>query len=106
MRDIGGEVEVIEADVRDIDSLRRAMRGVEYVAHQAALRSVPRSVDDPLSTDEVNVHGTLNVLMAARDAGVKSVAYASSSSVYGDNPALPKVEDQPLRRSRHTPFPS
>ena len=71
------------------------MQGVTYVAHQGALRSVERSVDDPLSSDAVNVHGTLHVLMAARDSrGVKRVVYASSSSVYGDNPALPKVEDQ------------
>lgn len=95
LRGIDGDVEIIEGDVRDIDALRVALRGVEYVAHQAALRSVPRSVDDPLSSDAVNVHGTLNVLVASRDAGtVRRVVYASSSSVYGDNPALPKIEDQ------------
>jgi UDP-glucose 4-epimerase len=70
------------------------MQGVSYVSHQGALRSVERSVDDPLSSDAVNVHGTLHVLQAAREAGVTRVVYASSSSVYGDNPALPKVEDQ------------
>jgi len=92
-------VEVVEGDLRDFEAVKRAMQGVTYVAHQAALRSVERSVDDPLSSDEVNVHGTLHVLMAARDTpGVKRVVYASSSSVYGDNPALPKVED-------HTPAP-
>ena len=88
-------VEVVKGDLRDFETVKRAMQGVTYVSHQGALRSVERSVDDPLSSDEVNVHGTLHVLMAARDTpGVKRVVYASSSSVYGDNPALPKVEDQ------------
>jgi UDP-glucose 4-epimerase len=88
-------VEIVEGDLRDYAAVRRAMQGVSYVAHQGALRSVERSVDDPLSSDAVNTHGTLHVLMAARDTpGVKRVAYASSSSVYGENPALPKVEDQ------------
>ena len=88
-------VEIVEADLRDYAAVKRAMQGVTYVAHQGALRSVERSVDDPLSSDEVNVHGTMHVLMAARDTpGVRRVVYASSSSVYGDNPTLPKVEDQ------------
>jgi UDP-glucose 4-epimerase len=91
---IRDRVEIVEGDLRDADVVRAAMRGVTYVAHQAALRSVERSVDDPLSSDDVNVHGTLHVLQAAREAGVKRVVYASSSSVYGDNPTLPKVEDQ------------
>jgi len=89
------KVEVVEGDLRDLDAVRRAMQGVSYVSHQAALRSVPRSVDDPLSSDAVNTHGTLHVLMAAREAKVRRVVYASSSSVYGDSPLLPKVEDQP-----------
>jgi UDP-glucose 4-epimerase len=88
-------IELIEGDLRDYAAVQRAMHGVTYVSHQGALRSVERSVDDPLSSDEVNVHGTLHVLMAARDTpGVKRVVYASSSSVYGENPTLPKVEDQ------------
>ena len=88
-------VEIVEADLRDYAAVKRAMQGVTYVAHQGALRSVERSVDDPLSSDEVNVHGTMHVLMAARDTpGVRRVVYASSSSVYGDNPTLPKVEEQ------------
>jgi UDP-glucose 4-epimerase len=92
---IGDHLEIVEGDLRDAAAVRAAMHGVTYVAHQGALRSVERSVDDPLSSDAVNVHGTLHVLMAARDTpGVKRVVYASSSSVYGDNPALPKVEDQ------------
>jgi UDP-glucose 4-epimerase len=86
-------VEIIEGDLRDLDAVRRATRGVRYVCHQAALRSVERSVDDPLSSDEVNVHGTLHVLTAAREAGVARVVYASSSSVYGDNETLPKTEE-------------
>ncbi len=96
LREVEDRIEVVEGDIRDAAVLRRAMRGVEYVSHQAALRSVPRSVDDPLSSDEVNVHGTLQVLMAAREAGVRRVVYASSSSVYGDSPVLPKQEDAPV----------
>jgi UDP-glucose 4-epimerase len=87
-------VEIIEGDLRDMNAVRRAVAGVTYVCHQAALRSVPRSVDDPLSTDAVNTHGTLQLLVAAREAAVRRVVYASSSSVYGDSPVLPKVEDQ------------
>jgi UDP-glucose 4-epimerase len=87
-------VEIVEGDIRDYDLVQRAMKGIVYVSHQAALRSVERSVDDPLSSDEVNTHGTLHVLMAAREAKtVKRVVYASSSSVYGDNEMLPKTED-------------
>lgn len=94
LQGIRDRIEVIEGDLRDFDAVRRAMRDVTYVSHQAALRSVERSVDDPLSSDEVNVHGTLHVLMAAREAkSVKRVVYASSSSVYGDNETLPKTED-------------
>jgi UDP-N-acetylglucosamine/UDP-N-acetyl-alpha-D-glucosaminouronate 4-epimerase len=96
-------VEVVEADLRDYDAVRRAMDGVEYVCHQGALRSVERSVDDPLSSDDVNVHGTLHILMAAREAKtVRRVVYASSSSVYGDNETLPKSED--LRPSPVSPY--
>jgi nucleoside-diphosphate-sugar epimerase len=93
---IAKNVEVVEGDIRNRDTVRRAMEGIAYVSHQAALRSVPRSVDDPLSSDEVNTQGTLNVLVAARDAKVRRVVYASSSSVYGDSPVLPKGEDQPV----------
>jgi UDP-glucose 4-epimerase len=95
LAEVRDRIEVIEGDVRDPSVLQRALAGVEYVSHQAALRSVPRSVHDPLSTDAVNTHGTLQLLVAARAAGtVKRVVYASSSSVYGDSPALPKEEDQ------------
>jgi nucleoside-diphosphate-sugar epimerase len=88
-------VEVVEGDLRDLAQVQRAVAGVEGVFHQAALRSVPRSVDDPVSTNDVNVAGTLNLLMACREAGVRRVVYASSSSAYGDDPALPKVETLP-----------
>jgi UDP-N-acetylglucosamine/UDP-N-acetyl-alpha-D-glucosaminouronate 4-epimerase len=86
------EPEVIEGDIRDLATVRRALRGVQYVLHQAALPSVQRSVEDPLATHEVNVTGTLNLLVAAREVGVRRFVYASSSSVYGDNPTMPKVE--------------
>jgi UDP-glucose 4-epimerase len=90
-----GDVELVEGDLRDADAVARAVRGVDGVFHQAALRSVPRSVDDPTSTNDVNVGGTLNLLMACRAAGVRRVVYASSSSAYGDDPTLPKVETLP-----------
>jgi UDP-glucose 4-epimerase len=94
LRDIRDRIEIVEGDIRDYDAVQRAMNGVVYVSHQAALRSVERSVDDPLSTDDVNVHGTLHVLMAAREAkSVRRVVYASSSSVYGESEAMPKTED-------------
>jgi len=85
-------VEFIEGDIRDIEVCRRAAAGMEHVLHQAALPSVPRSVEDPLTTNAINIDGTLNMLVAARDAEVKSFVLASSSSVYGDDPDLPKVE--------------
>ena len=87
-------LELIEGDIRDWDSCSRAMDGVDYVSHQAALGSVPRSIKDPITTNEVNVSGFLNVLCAAKDSGsVKRFVYASSSSVYGSSPELPKVEN-------------
>lgn len=86
------EPEVIQGDVRDAGVVRRAMRGVARVLHQAALPSVQRSVEDPLSSHEVNVTGTVNLLLAAREAGVQRFVYASSSAVYGDTPQLPKAE--------------
>jgi UDP-glucose 4-epimerase len=88
-----GRIELVEGDLRDLSAVRRAVESVEYVLHQAALPSVPRSVDDPLENDAVNVTGTLNLLVAARDAGVRRVVFASSCAVYGDEPTLPKRED-------------
>jgi len=93
------EVDLVRGDIRDARLVNEAMKGVDIVFHEAALGSVPRSVADPLTTHEVNMTGTLNVLLAAREAGVKRVVYASSSSVYGETPVLPKREEmtpQPL----------
>ncbi|MCB0208526.1 MAG: SDR family oxidoreductase [Anaerolineae bacterium] len=91
------DIELIEGDLRDLDTCHRAVAGVDYVLHQAAIPSVPRSVDNPLATNDVAVKGTLNMLLAARDAGVKRFVYASSSSVYGDSPQLPKQETMALK---------
>jgi len=85
--------EIIEGDIRDLSICRAAVRGVEYLFHEAALPSVQQSVEDPLTSNSVNVEGTLNVLLAARDARVKRVIYASSCAIYGDDPTLPKRED-------------
>lgn len=84
---------LVEGDIRNLDDCRRATEGCEYVLHQAALGSVPRSIKDPVTTNEVNVGGFVNMLVAARDAGVKRFVYAASSSTYGDSTSLPKVED-------------
>jgi UDP-glucose 4-epimerase len=89
---VADRVEVIEGDVVDLEVVRRAVRGVEVVFHQAALVSVPRSVADPLATHHACATGTLHVLMAAREAGVRRVVYAASSSAYGNSPRLPKSE--------------
>lgn len=86
-------IELIEGDIRDYRVVREAVDGVDFILHQAALPSVPRSVKDPIMTNEVNVGGTLNILDAAKNAGVKRIVYASSSSVYGNSEILPKSED-------------
>lgn len=83
----------IEGDIRTLDDCRRACEGADYVLHQAALGSVPRSINDPITTNQANIDGFLNMLVAARDAKVRRFVYAGSSSTYGDHPALPKVED-------------
>lgn len=82
----------IEGDIRNLDTCKQATQGVDYVLHQAALGSVPRSINDPITTNEVNIGGFLNMLVACRDAQVKSFVFAASSSTYGDHPDLPKVE--------------
>ena len=89
---LGGQVEFINGDIRNPEDLRRAAGGVETIFHHAAEPSVPRSLADPLNTYGVNVTGTLNVLLAARDAGCRRVVFASSSAVYGDSPEMPKHE--------------
>lgn len=85
---------MFEGDIRNLDACRRAVADADYVLHQAALGSVPRSLEDPLTTDAVNVGGFLNMLVAARDEGVSRFVYAASSSTYGDHEALPKIEDR------------
>jgi UDP-N-acetylglucosamine 4-epimerase len=85
--------QLIEGDIRNLEDCKKACTHVDYVLHQAALGSVPRSINDPITTNDVNVSGFLNMLVAARDAGVKRFVYAASSSTYGDHEALPKVED-------------
>ena len=84
----------IEGDIRDLNTCRKASESITYVLHEAALGSVPRSIADPINTNENNISGFLNMLVASRDAGVKRFIYAASSSTYGDHPGLPKVEDK------------
>src|SRR5215207_9918077 len=91
--EIGDDVELVEGDIQSYERVHTAVRGCDTVLHQAALPSVPRSVQDPLTSHASNVTGTLNVLLAARDSGVRRVVFASSSSVYGANPTLPKHEE-------------
>ena len=92
-----GHVQIIQGDLRDFDAVKAATQGVEVVFHQGALASVPRSIADPIASLETNVNGTQNVLLAARDADVRRVIYASSSSVYGNTPTLPKHEAMPTQ---------
>jgi nucleoside-diphosphate-sugar epimerase len=89
------QVEFLEGDLADLDVARRAVEGVDYVLHQAAIPSVPRSVQDPITSNRANIDASLNVLVAARDAGVRRLVYAGSSSAYGNQPTLPKVETMP-----------
>lgn len=91
----GRNLKVVEGDIRKPAQLEKAMKGQRFVLHHAALPSVARSVEDPAASNETNVTGTLNVLLAARAAGVKRVVYASSSAAYGDTPTLPKIETMP-----------
>jgi UDP-glucose 4-epimerase len=92
LAEIASRIEVHEADITDLDAMHRACKGVDFVLHQAAIPSVPKSVLDPLGSNRANVDGTVNVLIAARDAKAKRVVYAASSSAYGDTPTLPKRE--------------
>ena len=89
-----GRIDLVEGDIRELDACRQACDGVQFIFHEAALGSVPRSMKDPATTIAINVGGTANVFTAARDAGVRRVVYASSSSVYGDSDVLPKREGQ------------
>jgi len=92
LAEVAARIEVHEADITDLDAMHRACKGVDFVLHQAAIPSVPKSVLDPLGSNRANVDGTVNVLIAARDAKAKRVVYAASSSAYGDTPTLPKHE--------------
>src|SRR5688572_27794181 len=89
------EVEFLEGDLADLNVAREAVRGADYVLHQAAIPSVPRSVEDPITSNRANIDASLNLLVAARDAGVKRVVYAGSSSAYGNSATMPKVETMP-----------
>jgi len=93
VRPFAGNAEIVEGDLRNPTSVRQVVAGVRFVLHLGAMPSVVRSVEDPLTTHESNVTGTLNLLLAARDAGVQRVVFTSSSSIYGDTPTLPKCED-------------
>jgi nucleoside-diphosphate-sugar epimerase len=100
LADICGAVDMHKTDIRDYDAVRQAMQGIDVVFHEAAIPSVPRSIDEPVPSHEVNIDGTFNVLRAARHAGVRRVIYAASSSAYGDTEVLPKVETMmPMPRS-------
>ncbi len=96
----------IEGDIRNLKDCRQACEGVDYVLHQAALGSVPRSINDPIATDGTNIGGFLNMLVAARDAVVASFTYAASSSTYGDHPVLPKVEENIGKPLSPSPLPN
>ncbi len=84
---------LIEGDIRNLETCKKAVEGVDYVLHQAALGSVPRSIKDPITSNEVNVSGFLNILVASKEASVKRFVYAASSSTYGDSKSMPKVEE-------------
>ena len=93
-KDLSSNFKFINGDIRESDDCKKACSGVDYVLHQAALGSVPRSIEDPINTNRANIDGFLNMLVASKDANVKRFVYAASSSTYGDHPDLPKVEDK------------
>lgn len=95
LKNLPGQLEIVQGDLRDMQAVIAAVAGIEVVFHQGALSSVPRSIANPVNSLEANVNGTNNVLLAARDHGVRRVIYASSSSVYGNTPTLPKHEEMP-----------
>ena len=88
------KLEFVEGDIRDYTACQKACEGIDRITHQAALGSVPRSINDPLTSNEVNITGTLHIFTAAKEAGIKRIVYAASSSTYGDSKTLPKVEDK------------
>lgn len=96
LTDVLDDIDLMEGDLRDFDTVKHACQGIEYILHIGALPSVPRSVADPILSNDININGTLHILEAARQHGVKRVIFSSSSSVYGDTPTLPKQEEMPL----------
>ncbi len=94
---VSGRIELVAGDIRELDVLRPAFQGADCVVHLAAMPSVKRSIEDPVTANAVNINGTLNVLVAARDAGAKRLVFAASAAAYGDHPQLPRVESQPPR---------
>ena len=96
LADIMQDIDLLEGDFRDMETVETAVKSIDYILHFGALPSVPRSVADPILSNNININGTLNILEAARHAGVKRVVFSSSSSVYGDTPTLPKQEDMPI----------
>lgn len=96
LKEFENDIELIEGDIRSYHTVMQAVKGIDIVLHQAALPSVPRSIYDPITTNEINITGTLNLLYASKEAKVKKFVFASSSSVYGDTPELPKKEDMPI----------
>jgi nucleoside-diphosphate-sugar epimerase len=95
LAEVRQKITFVKGSIADLETVHKAMQGADYVVHLAARTSVPRSVKDPIDTNQVNIGGTLNVLVAARDAKVKRIVYAASSSAYGETPTLPKTEDMP-----------
>jgi len=95
LKNVMDRIEFIHGDIRDLSLVRDAVKNVDYVIHLAALASVPGSIDDPITNNDINIAGTLNILVAAKDASVKRVVYTSSSAVYGDSPESPKTESMP-----------
>ncbi len=95
LEEVAKDIEFVEGDIRNLDALQNAMRGIEVVYHLAAQGSVPKSVDLPLQANDININGSLNVLIAARDQGARRVVYSASSAAYGETPILPKVESMP-----------
>jgi len=98
--------ELREGDIRDLQTCRSAVEGIDFVSHQAALGSVPRSIDDPITSNDVNINGYLNMLVASHKGGVTKMVYAASSSTYGDSAELPKVEKISVTHFHHMPLPS
>jgi len=97
LQEVIGDIELIEGDIRDAELVGRTMKGIRFCLHQAALPSVPLSIEDPMTSNEINVSGTLNILLSAKESGVERFVFASSCAIYGDSPVTPKREETPTR---------